>query len=409
MLDGLKTQHSTLQNRIRDLELTNKEAIGKLGSKFQDFGKVKMDGFEVRNDFEMCRDDLEDKYHEIIEENIRRERENKKEQARRRTMTMNASISTGDPLKRADEEAQAKQLEEEDVSDRTPILDILIEKWKFYNKYKKQMLEKYTKNAISIRDAFDKMMKFLGIEDFQDLPVVLEKMEDQMSSIEMFISKLTIDIDHLEEKKKLIEFKISTLTDKNSCLKDERSNFHLSKKKNIEQLRTHINELKLDTERKREFFIKMQQPTDEFLNLLEGTYLSEYIPEKVAVNKDVNYNEANVQEVLANVEDYQKLIDEFDVNSEGKNNNPQQSPNLYDRKTDILVNKDIEKLKNEMRIKLEQFKKENYINNNFYSSVKGDVKSNVGFDETIKKMADEIIKVVNTQGLNKEATLKKKK
>lgn len=60
---------------------------------------------------------------------------------------------------RAQEEQQSKMLEEEDISDRTPILDVLIEKWKFYNKYKKQMLDRYTKNAISIKDAFDKMMK----------------------------------------------------------------------------------------------------------------------------------------------------------------------------------------------------------------------------------------------------------
>jgi hypothetical protein len=50
-------------------------------------------------------------------------------------------------------------LEEEDISDRTPILDVLIDKWKFYNKYKKTMLEKYTKNTNLIKEAFDKMMK----------------------------------------------------------------------------------------------------------------------------------------------------------------------------------------------------------------------------------------------------------
>ena len=52
-----------------------------------------------------------------------------------------------------------KMLYEENLSDRTPILDILIEKWKVYNKFKKQMLEKYTKNTISIKEAFENMRK----------------------------------------------------------------------------------------------------------------------------------------------------------------------------------------------------------------------------------------------------------
>lgn len=62
-------------------------------------------------------------------------------------------------LKQEDE--QAKLLAEEDVSDRTPILDVLIEKWKFYNKYKKQMLEKYTKNSYAIKEAFENMRKVI--------------------------------------------------------------------------------------------------------------------------------------------------------------------------------------------------------------------------------------------------------
>jgi hypothetical protein len=51
----------------------------------------------------------------------------------------------------------------------------------------------------------------LGIDDFQELPVVLEKMEDQMSSVEMFISKLTNEVDMLEDAKKNINHKIQAL------------------------------------------------------------------------------------------------------------------------------------------------------------------------------------------------------
>ena len=62
-----------------------------------------------------------------------------------------------------------------------------------------------------------------------------------------------------------------------------------------------------------------------------------------------------------------------------------------------------------MRMKLEQFKKDNYIGNNFYSTVKGDSKVNTSFDETIKKMADEIVRSVNQQGGVNISIMKKKK
>jgi hypothetical protein len=52
----------------------------------------------------------------------------------------------------------------------------------------------------------------LGIDHYKELPVVLEKMEEQITSIEMFISKLTNDLDILEEKKRLLDERILKLT-----------------------------------------------------------------------------------------------------------------------------------------------------------------------------------------------------
>lgn len=128
------------------------------------------------------------------------------------------------------------------------------------------------------------------------------------------------------------------------------------------------------------------------------TYITDFIPEKVAINKDVAFSESNIVEILANVEDYQKLLEELDKNN----------PGYFDKKADMLINKDIDKLKNEMRSKLEQFKKDNYMNSSIYGNMKSENKSS-NFDETIKKMADEIIKVVNSQSIGKNADLKKKK
>ena len=52
----------------------------------------------------------------------------------------------------------------------------------------------------------------MGIDEYKELPVVLEKMEEQITSIEMFISKLTNELDILEEKKRTLDQRIMSLT-----------------------------------------------------------------------------------------------------------------------------------------------------------------------------------------------------
>lgn len=409
LLDQMRTQNETIKFKITDLVESNKEALNRI--KFNELEKSKEESMENKMDFQKGRDHLEEKYHHIIEENIRREREHKKEifKKRNRLGSIAANVlkdnsdedekNSSGPPSILTEEQQERLLEEEDISDRTPILDVLIDKWKFYSKYKKGMLERYIKNAASIREAFDKMMKYLGMDDFTELPIVLEKMEDQMSSIEIFISQLTNNIDLLADKKKVIELRIQSLRNRIENNSNEKMNFQENKNANISRLKAHISELKDDIEKKRQFFVKLQPETDNFLMYLEETYISEFIPKKVSIIKDLTYNESNIVEIIANVEDYNKLIEEFDRSVQS---------NYYDKRVDVLVNKDIEKLKQEMRNKLELFKKDNYIGNEFYTTVKGDVKVNTSFDETIRKMADNIVRTVN-QGVVNVSPIKKKK
>lgn len=409
LLDQMRTQNETIKFKIADLVESNKEALNRI--KFNELEKSKEELLENKMDFQKGRDHLEEKYHHIIEENIRREREHKKEifKKRNRLGSIAANVlkensdedekNNSGPPSILTEEQQERLLEEEDISDRTPILDVLIDKWKFYSKYKKGMLERYIKNAASIREAFDKMMKYLGMDDFTELPIVLEKMEDQMSSIEIFISQLTNNIDLLADKKKVIELRIQSLRNRIENNSNEKMNFQENKNANISRLKAHISELKDDIEKKRQFFVKLQPETDNFLMYLEETYISEFIPKKVSIIKDLTYNESNIVEIIANVEDYNKLIEEFDRSVQS---------NYYDKRVDVLVNKDIEKLKQEMRNKLELFKKDNYIGNEFYTTVKGDVKVNTSFDETIRKMADNIVRTVN-QGVVNVSPIKKKK
>ncbi len=142
----------------------------------------------------------------------------------------------------------------------------------------------------------------------------------------------------------------------------------------------------------------MQPNTEDFLTHAQSTFISDFIPEKVAINKDVKFSESNIVEIIACVEDYQKFLEELDRNN----------PGYFDKKSDLLVNKEIDKLKNEMRIKLDHFRKDNYLNSSIYGSMKTENKG-ANFDETIRKMADEILKVVNLQSVGKGGDYKKKK
>lgn len=110
------------------------------------------------------------------------------------------------------------------------------------------------------------------------------------------------------------------------------------------------------------------------------------------------FSESNIVEILANVEDYNKLYEEFQANNQG----------YFDKKSDLMINKDIEKLKSEMRAKLDQFRKDG-LGSNLQTNFKGDNKTPANFDETIKKMADEIVKVVNSQNVGRNIDGKKKK
>ena len=80
--------------------------------------------------FTTSRDDLESEYHKIIEESIKREREQKKEQTKKRQMLgMIADTKGGYKGASANElEKQIKMMENEEISDRTPISEEILVK-----------------------------------------------------------------------------------------------------------------------------------------------------------------------------------------------------------------------------------------------------------------------------------------
>ena len=157
----LKIENKQLEDDILILENKNKEIYSKI--KFDELEKVKEEENEMQKNFEDKRDNLENQYHEIIETTIKHEKERKKDLSNKRLdlSKIAENVKSKNNNNKKDINDSFKINYNEDITDRTPILDLLIDKWKYITKYKKQMIEKYIKNSINIRDAFNKMIKFL--------------------------------------------------------------------------------------------------------------------------------------------------------------------------------------------------------------------------------------------------------
>jgi hypothetical protein len=163
-----------------------------------------------------------------------------------------------------------------------------------------------------------------------------------------------------------------------------------------QNLRSQIETLQSETNRMRDFFIKLQPSTDDIIEFLNKTYICEYMQEKHSVNREVAYNENTITEVIACIQDYNKLIEDFEKGAQ-----------KYDENGDKLINKNLKDLSHTFKTRLETFKKENYMTN-MYNTFKNDYKTST-FDEIIKKMANDIVKNINAQTVNKETIREKKK
>lgn len=399
-LESVNQRNKQLEKDIKTLNEKNEKEQERIqNEEYTNLKETEKESAILHQTFYAERDRLEGKYHHIIEENIKRERDRKKEQARKRqmqgmiarTVMMNSKIKT--PASVALEE-QVKMLQNEDISDRTPALFVLVDKWIHVNKYKKQMIDKYLKNAQNIRDAFDRILKYLSLDDYEELPIIYQKSEEQLASIEMYIAQLENKYNEKEERKKILQEQIEFLKVKLNDNTEQKFNFNEVKHANILRLKENIDEVQKDIDNKLAYFRQIQPETDKFLIKLEETYLSDYVPNKIVLN-DIRYNEDNIQIVFDNVQNFCKLISEFEkFTGERRKDN----------------DNEIDKLREDIKYKLENFKKENCMTTPNFLRAKNEMKANaVGFDDTIRKLADVIVEQVSSTNMGMGAQGKNKK
>ena len=341
----------------------------------KDYENTVKEGVENDKYFEDERDQLEAEYQKIREDYIKREREAKKENAKKRNMAALA-LSNKSSLKSSrdkDIELEIKKLADEQIMDRTPMLDISIQKWREINSIKKTSIQIFQQNSTKIRDALKKLTKCVGLDSFDQLPLVFKKTEQQMSNINMYKEKLEVQNDKLQYEKETINNQIELLSGKKKQGIMETSNLIQEKKKNIEIIDSCAENFKREIEIRMKLIEKLYPETQNFLIKLDDTFLSDFIANKMNIDETTEFNENTIEKYVSNVQDYFKLVEEWDKTSK-------ESKEVGE----------IEKLREEMKQKLGKFEQSRLISQDFYDAMQLDYKKGVKLEDIIKKSSNRI-------------------
>ena len=381
-LETIMEENENNQRELDDILKDNQNLKDQI--KYKEYKKVIEFGNTQEKYFIAQRDDYENQYHELIKNYVKREKETKKENAKKRQMAL---LGSGSPthfkgMNDKDIEKQIKMLAEEEISDRTPILDLAIEKWTEINKSKKITIERHFENCVKIEEAFKKLTNYLGLDNFSELPTVFRKTEQQISNINFYNEKLDLQIDQLEQRKENIIAQIKLLSGKQSENTNNKSKFREQKEQNITVIENLITKFENDMEHKREVFKRIQPITDEYLSKLGESYLADFVPNKANINKGIEYNEQTVNKYMSNVQDYYKLIQTWDE---------------ANKSTKGEDNKEFDKLREEMKLKLGGFEKNRIINKKLITAMKNDLKNGINIEDIIKKTS---LEITNQQNLN---------
>ena len=328
-------------------------------------------GTDQQKEFEAERDDLEVEYQKLIEEYIKRERENKKENAKKRNMAALALSKKGMATSSRDKdiEMELKKLADEEIMDRTPMLDLCIEKWRVINDIKKASIEIFQQNSTKIRDAFNKLTKYIGLDSFNQLPLVYKKTEQQMSNINMYKEKLETQNDKLEYEKELIINQIKLLSGVKKNKNLEKSQFIKQKIKNIEVIENCADNFKKEIDIRMNMIERIQPKTLSFLDKFGSSLLADYIYGKVNVDQTSKFNEKTVDKYLSNVQDYIKLVQEWEKST----------------KESKSSENEIDKLREDMKQRLETFEQNRLLTTELCESMELDYKKGKKLEEIIKE------------------------
>jgi hypothetical protein len=376
VLKKKKEMEEELEQKKIELEnMTKRNEVSKSQIMHKEYQNTVTEGQEINKDFVAERDELEEEYQKIREEYIKRERETKKENAKKRNMAalaLSNKSSVKNPRDK-DIELEIKKMADEEVMDRTPMLDICIEKWREINQIKKTSIQIFQQNSTKIRDALKKLTKCVGLDSFKQLPLVFKKTEQQMSNINMYKEKLEVQNDKLEFEKEMINNQIDVLSGKKKQGIEETSKLIQEKKKNIEIINTCAKNFKKEIDIRMKLIEKLYPATKTFLAKLDPTFLSDFIANKINIDETSEFSEKTIDKYISNVQDYYSLIEEWDKTSREKKELGE-----------------LDKLREEMKQKLGKFEQSRLISQDFYESMQLDYKKGIKLEDIIKKSSHKI-------------------
>ena len=388
----IEEENKEIEKNILLIQARNKKIYNRIH--FKDLDTVKEQGKKLENEFLEKRDILEYKYHKVIEENIKKEKEHKNDLRKIRlknAVFADKARSKGTNRSMTAQSINIKLDDDEEFHDRTPVLDALVNKWKYNKKYKKNMVNKYIKHSIDLRNTLDKIKMFLGINNIANLPEVMSKDQEQITDIETYLSTLTSEVDSLKEEKVNLKKKIIVLNNSKKNDKEEQINLVEDMKEKIDILKKNNSKLEQNMNKKRSLFRQMQQPTFDFLKKMQKTYLTDFVVSKNNVDENVKLTESNIINFLETVYCYCQLIKDFDENAKSNVNISTMS------KESKEINKTLDMLKKDFKMRLSKINYNNLVNNNVQHSIKSVVNRGNDFDETIRRLANEIVDQVTKE------------
>ena len=341
-------------------------------------------GIQQEKDFYIVRDELENEYQKVVQEYIKKERENLKEKAfKKQIEEMRNGIGGKGKKMNTEMKNELQKIEDEKINDRTPILDECLQKWQVVNKQKKDTINKYINNCSKIREAFENLAIYLDLTSISYLPEVYQKTEQKLSNINFQIERLENEEAQLENEKDTLLNQIELLKSKRNGMKAYRQVFIQQKKEKIKIISSITEKLNKDINIMEALFHKIKPETDNFLTKLNDTFISEFVVNKATINKDKKYNYRTIKNHLSNIEDYWNILQSL----ENDNN-----VDIYD----IIEKQNLDDLREDMKEKIEGFEAKRIMNKSLYNSMNIERQKGKGLNEIIKKASNIINEQIKT-------------
>ena len=138
-----------------------------------------------------------------------------------------------------------------------------MEKWRKVNYEKKNIIKKYSKNCLKVRESFNKLIAHLNVDSYNDLPEIFKKTEERQSNISIKLEKIQNENHKLEQEKQEIISTMELIKSKKEGYKSYKNKFIEQKNAKIELIENTTQNFKKDIKIKEKFFECIQPITDK--------------------------------------------------------------------------------------------------------------------------------------------------